>query len=326
MKRSWVAIGILLLSAALFSAGLVRKLASLRHADHASRNVITVIPKGVENPWWNQVRLGALAGVEGTPYHMVWSGPELESDHIRQIICLEDALARHSAAVVIAPNNSKALLRPVEEVAARIPCVVIDSPLDRMGRLPLVASDNFLAGALGARLVAEAIDGHGKVLVLNHLRNSESTGARARGFYDAIAREFPDIKIVASPYAETSLRDVRTQTIGLLARHPDISAVFAVNLETSEGAYKALQNERRAGKVRFVAFDSSAMLVDGVAKGKVDAVIVQNPFEIGRRGILRAVEAIENKPGEPFTPIPVFVVNRKNLEEMKRKYPAALGL
>lgn len=57
--------------AALFSAGLVRKFATLRHSETVPRKIITVIPKGVENPWWNQVRLGALAGVAGTPYRMV---------------------------------------------------------------------------------------------------------------------------------------------------------------------------------------------------------------------------------------------------------------
>ena len=326
MRRTWIAIGILLLSAALFSAGLVRKLASLHKPERATERVITVIPKAVENSWWNQVRLGALAGVRGTPYRMVWNGPALESDHIRQIVCLEDALARRSAAVVIAPTDSLALCRPVEETAAQIPCVVIDSPLSEMEGLPLVATDNFRAGELGARLLAKAIDGRGKVLVINHLRNSESTGERSRGFVSAIVNSYPDIRVVQSPYAETSLMDYRAQTIELLARHPDAVALFAVNLETSEGAYRALVSEQRTGKVKFVAFDSSAQLVGGVANGEIGALIVQNPFEIGRRGILRALEALENRQGEAFTAIPVFVVTRRNLERMRRKYPAALGL
>lgn len=326
MRRGWIAIGILLLSAALFSAGLVRKLASLHTEERVPEQIITVIPKGVENPWWNQVRLGALAGVQGTPYRMVWNGPALESDHIRQIICLEDAVARHSAAVVIGPNDSLALNRPVNEAAARIPCVVIDSPLVDMGGLPLVATDNFRAGELAARLLAKAIDGRGKILVINHLRNSESTGERSRGFVGAIANGYPEIRVVQSPYAETSLMDYRAQTAELLARHPDAVGVFAVNLETSEGAYKALLNEPRAGRMKFVAFDSSALLTGGVANGRIMALIVQNPFEIGRRGVLRALEALENRQGESFTPIPVFVVTGRNLERMRRKFPAALGL
>ncbi len=326
MRRGWIAIGILLLSAALFSAGLVRKLASLRGSEPSSERIIAVIPKAVENSWWNQVRLGALAGAQGTPYRVVWNGPALESDHISQIIFLEHALARRSAAVVIAPNDSLALSRPVEEAAARIPCVLIDSPLAETGQLPLVATDNYRAGELAARLLATAIDGRGKVLVINHLRNSESTEERARGFAAAMADDYPEIRVVQSPYAETSLMDYRAQTAELLARHPDTAAVFAVNLETSEGVCRALQREYHARKVKFVGFDSSALLAGSLADGGIEALIVQNPFEIGRRGVRRALDALENRQGEAFTAIPVFVVTRRNLERMKRKFPAALGL
>ena len=324
MRRGWIAIGILLLSAALFSAGLVRKLASLRGSEPSSDRIIAVIPKAVENSWWNQVRLGALAGAQGTPYRVVWNGPALECAHNSQIIFLEHALARRSAAVVIAPNDSLALSRPVEEAAARIPCVLIDSPLAETGQLPLVATDNYRAGELAARLLATAIDGRGKVLVINHLRNSESTEERARGFAAAMADDYPEIRVVQSPYAETSLMDYRAQTAELLARHPDTAAVFAVNLETSEGVCRALQYHAR--KVKFVGFDSSALLAGSLADGGIEALIVQNPFEIGRRGVRRALDALENRQGEAFTAIPVFVVTRRNLERMKRKFPAALGL
>ncbi|WP_294503682.1 substrate-binding domain-containing protein [uncultured Victivallis sp.] len=326
MRRVWFAIGILLLAAALFSAGLVRKLASLRGTGRTAERVITVIPKTMESPWWNQVRLGALTGVQGTPYRMVWNGPALESDHISQIISLEHALARRSAAVVIAPNDSQALNRPVAEAAAQIPCVLIDSPLMETGQLPLVATDNYRAGELAARILAKSIDGRGRILVINHLRNSKSTGERARGFAAAMADDYPEIRVVQSSCAETSLMDYRAQTVELLARHPDAVGVFAANLETSEGAYKALKSEKRAGEISFVAFDSSAQLVGGVANGEIGALIVQNPFEIGRRGVQRAIEALENRQGESFSPIPVFVVTRRNLERMKRKFPAALGL
>ena len=71
---------------------------------------------------------------------------------------------------------------------------------------------------------------------------------------------------------------------------------------------------------------SSALLAGSLADGGIEALIVQNPFEIGRRGVRRALDALENRQGEAFTAIPVFVVTRRNLERMKRKFPAARGL
>jgi|GEM_PF-2567453 len=327
MKRSWIAIGILLLSAALFSAGLARKLASLRNGADAGGKVIVVVPKGVDSPWWNLVRLGAKAGIAGSGYRMRWVGPEWESDHIRQIACVEDAQVRNAAALVIAPNDSKALVRPIMKAAAQMPCVIIDSPLEHSGHLPLVATDNYAAGELAARIAARVVDGHGRILVVNHLRNSESTMERSRGFVATIRREYPDIDLVETPYKDNLLRDVRLSVTAYLTLHPDIDAIFSVNLDTSEGAYRAILNEGREKRIKLIAFDSSAPLLNGVKRGIVAAIITQNPFEIGRRGVLRALEMLKGVSSGPlFTPIPVFVVNASNLKEMKRSYSAELGL
>lgn len=326
MRRSWIAIGILVLAAALFSAGLARKLVGMRSGQAAVRNVITVIPKGVDSPWWNQVRLGAEAALAGSGYRLNWTGPEQESDHARQIVCIEDAQVRNAAALVIAPNDSKALVRPVMDAAKRIPCVIIDSPLARSGGLPLVATDNHAAGELAARVAAHVVGGHGRILIVNHLRNSESTVERSRGFVETMRKEYPDIKLVETPFDENLLIDVRRTVIDHLARDPDIDAVFSVNLSTSEGAYRAILNEKKEERLRLIAFDSSAPLLDGVRRGTVAAIVVQNPFEIGRRGVLRALEMLNGVSGEAFTPIPVFVVDSSNLKEMARTYPDALGL
>lgn len=326
MKRSWVAIGILLLAAALFSAGLARKLISLRSGNAPVRNVITVIPKGVDSPWWNQVRQGAEAALAGSGYRLSWTGPEQESDHARQIACIDDALVRNAAALVIAPNDSRVLVRPVMNAAKRMPCVIIDSPLASSGGLPLVATDNHAAGELAARIAAKVVGGHGRILVVNHLRNSESTVERSRGFVATIRKEYLDIKLVEMPFEENLFHDVRRTVTDFLSRDPDIDAVFSVNLATSEGAYRAILNEGRGDRVKLIAFDSSAPLLDGVRNGVVAAIVVQNPFEIGRRGVRRALEALNGDSGEAFTPIPVFVVDSANLKEMERACPAALGL
>lgn len=326
MKRSWIAIGVLVLAAALFSAGLARKLVSMRSGDAPTRNVITVIPKGVDSPWWNQVRLGAEAALVDSGYRLNWTGPEQESDHARQIACIEDALVRNAAALVIAPNDSKVLVRPVMDAAKRMPCVIIDSPLARSGGLPLVATDNYAAGELAARVAAHVVGGHGRILIVNHLRNSESTVERSRGFVATMRKEYPDIKLVEMPFEENLLRDVRRMVTDYLAREPDIDAVFAVNLSTSEGAYRAILNEGKEDHLRLIAFDSSAPLLDGMRRGTVAAIVVQNPFEIGRRGVLRALDVLNGVSGEAFTPIPVFVVDPSNQKEMERAYPDALGL
>ena len=53
---------------------------------------------------------------------------------------------------------------------------------------------------------------------------------------------------------------------------------------------RALQDGELAGKVRFVGFDSSKKLTDAVAKGEIDALIVQDPMQIAYLGVAKVVD------------------------------------
>ena len=81
-----------------------------------------------------------------------------------------------------------------------------------------------------------------------------------------------------------------------------------------------------AGKVKFVGFDSDPVLLEGIEKGEVDSLIVQDPYKIGYTGVKTAVEILDGKKVEKLKPIPSMIVDKNNLEEQKKENPAALGL
>ena len=112
----------------------------------------------------------------------------------------------------------------------------------------------------------------------------------------------------------------------MLIKHNDADGVFAVNQPVSVGAYKALQSMELTGKVKFVGFDSDPVLLEGIEKGEVDSLIVQNPYEIGYSGVKLAVDLLNGKTVEKLKPIPSMIVDKSNLEKMKADFPAALGL
>ena len=112
----------------------------------------------------------------------------------------------------------------------------------------------------------------------------------------------------------------------MLTSHNDIDGIFAVNQPTSVGAYKALQSQNLTGKIKFVGFDSDPVLLEGIEKGEVDSLIVQDPYKIGYVGVKTAVSVLNKQPVEKLIPIPSMIVDKNNLEEQKQKNPAALGL
>ena len=329
MKIRNVPVGLILaISAGLFITGAVRKI-SILQSQSAHEKVLAVIPKGTASMWWEVVRQGAARSAKERGYAISWTGPEQETDREKQIQAVEDAIVKNVAGIVLGPNDDKALVRPVEKIkAAGIPCVIIDSAVDGDPKnyVSFVATDNYLGGVKAARRLGQACGGQGKVILTKFIQNSASTDARAQGFKETLAREFPNIQIAAEQYTLGTVEDSRQKTVDMLTRNKDVVGLFAVNQPTTVGAYKALQNQELIGKVKMIGFDSDPVLLEGIENGGVEAIVIQNPYAIGYEGVRIVIEAIEGKAAPPQVPIESMVVDQSNLARMKEEFPAALGL
>lgn len=317
---------ILGLSTVLFVGGVVKKL-SHKQSD---KKIIAVIPKGTAGMWWEVVHKGANKAAQELGYEILWTGPEQESDREKQIQSVEDSMAKNVVGLVLAPNDFQALARPVTKVYdAGIPCVIIDSAVgvDEKYYSSFAATDNVEGGATAARIMGQKLKGRGNVILTKFVQNSASTDARTAGFVDTLKAEFPNIKIVDQQYTLGTVEDSRQKTTDMLLRNRDnVDGLFAVNHPTSVGAYKALQSIELAGKVVMIGFDSDKVLVEGIERGEVDALIVQNPYEIGYQGVQLVVKAINGETNPKKVPIPSMVADRDSIERLKKEHPTALGL
>jgi ribose transport system substrate-binding protein len=93
---------------------------------------LAVIPKGSTHEHWARVRIGAeKAAAEltaaGTPVRIIWKGPIREDDREQQIQVVEGFISQGVQGIVLAPLDSRALKRPIEEAArAGVPTVLFD--------------------------------------------------------------------------------------------------------------------------------------------------------------------------------------------------------
>ncbi len=67
-----------------------------------------------------------------------------------------------------------------------------------------------------------------------------------------------------------------------------------------------------AGKVKFVAFDSSETLIKGLGDKTVAGIVLQDPFEMGRQSVLALVSHIRGEKVEPFINTGEFVATPEN--------------
>jgi ribose transport system substrate-binding protein len=206
---------------------------------------VMVIPKGTSHVFWKTVHAGALKAAEGLGnVEVIWQGPQKEDERSTQIQLVQSAIATGVDGIVLAPLDSRALVKPVEEAVARgIPVVVIDSALDSSKVTSYVATDNHHGGVLAARRLGELLKGEGEIILLRYAVGSASTEERERGFTETIAREFPKITFLSdSEYAGATSELAQQKAQNLATRYRGkVDGVFCPNESSTSGMLRALE-------------------------------------------------------------------------------------
>ena len=261
-------------------------LAVLAGCGRGRGRTIAVIPKGTSHEFWLTVERGALAA--GKEFHatILWSGPQQETEYTRQIEIVDSMIARHVDGIAVAAADRQILSASLSRAAKeKIPVTVFDSGVDSDQYLTFVSTDNIAAGAMAARTLARLLDGKGSVAVIGHAPGSFSTMDRERGFADTMAKEFPDIHIVATQYSMADAAKGMAAAENIMTAHPELNGIFTSSEPSSVGVARAIRERLLVGRLKFVAFDSTESLVHDKAVGVVQALVVQDPFKMGYEAV-----------------------------------------
>jgi ribose transport system substrate-binding protein len=277
---------------------------------------IAVIPKGTSHQFWMSVHAGAEAAAQELGnVEILWKGPETEADTAGQIAVVKNFITGQVDGICLAPNHSQALIDVVAEADAEgIPVVIFDSGLGEGAKfVSYVATDNYRGGVLAGERLAEAIHHQGKVILLRYKEGSESTEQREQGFLDAMAKE-SNIEVISSDqYAGTTTQEAMEKATQLLNKYRDqVNGIFAVCEPNCNGTLEALVQTGLAGKVQFVAFDPSDRLIAGLSDGTVAGILLQDPYEMGRRSVLSIAAHIREEAVEPVISTGEYVATADN--------------
>ena len=283
---------------------------------------IAVIPKGTTHEFWKSIHAGAVQAsqelsAQGEPVTIIWKGPLREDDREQQVQVVEGFLSQGVQGIVLAPLDDRALVRPVEEARrAGVPTVIIDSDLQTDSTVSFVATDNYKGGQMAADRLGSLLGGKGGVLLLRYAEGSASTAARERGFLEQLKAKYPGIRVVsADQYAGPTRETAKRASENLLNRFgTGLQGIFTPNESSTIGMLLALQDIGLAGKVRFVGFDASAILLDAIKARQLDGIVVQNPMRMGYLGVKTMADYLHGKPVERRIDTGVILVTGANID------------
>jgi ribose transport system substrate-binding protein len=289
------------------------------HAAPAKKVQIGVSLLTMANPFFRD--LGEAMRAEAAQHGMEVVLTAGEFDAAKQRNQVSDFIVKRVGAIVLSPCDSKAIATSIAEAnRAGIPVFTVDIAALAPGAKVVshVATDNFGGGQLAARAVIEALNGKGKVAILDH-PEVESVMLRTKGFEEELAKQTREkgvrIEIVAKlPGGATKDRSFKA-TEDLIQAHPDLNGIFAINDPSALGAVAALEKAGKLGSVKIVGFDGMPEGKQAIKAGQIYADPVQFPDRIGRRAVQDIVKYLDGDDVPPQTLIPTALYRKADAEK-----------
>ena len=281
----------------------------------SGRKLIGVVPKATSHLFFLSVHAGVEKAARDLRVDVLWNGPQNETDYARQIEIVDAMVTRQVSALAISAVDEEALVAPVERaIRAGIPVTVFDSAVNVKDYVSFIATDNYAAGCTAARTLAGFVGRNGKVGMVMQKPGGSSTVLRERGFDATIAKEFPDIRIVARQYGMADPARSRAAAEDILTAHPDLAGIFASSEAASLGAIQAIKNRNLSGKVKLVTFDFSKAHVAALEDGTINAMLVQDPFRIGYEAVKSLSDKLNGQTPAKQIELPAQVVTKSDLQ------------
>lgn len=283
------------------------------NAGEFSGKVVAVVPKTLNNPY-NVAMAGAVkeaADKYGIETRI--NAPDLETEVDKQVNILETFINQGVDAIITAPCSSTAIVDTIKLAHSRnIPVFLIDSGADESPWVSFVGTNNFEGGKVGARWIGANVKG--EVAVLDGASGSDSTTQRFKGFMEEI-QKYPDVKVVASEYANAEIAKGMEVTENFLTAYPKLRGIFAVNDSMAIGAGNAVASSGRRGEIKICGFDGQPTAAEEIIAGNIDATIAQKPATMGRIAIERVVKHFRGEPVERIVDTGCDTVDNSNAKK-----------
>ncbi len=273
----------------------------------------------MNNPFFKEIADSMAAEAAKHGYEVVAVSGDF--DVAKQQNQVKDFIVQQVSAIVLCPCNSKSIGPAIKEAnEAGIPVFTADiACLDPSAEVVAhIATDNLQGGRLAAEAIVEALDGKGKVAILDH-PEVESVILRTTGFEERLSElnEDPEVNVtIVEKLPGGGAKEKSFQAAqDLIQAHGDLDGIFAINDPSALGARAALENANRADQIKIVGFDGQPEGKQAIKEGKIYADPIQFPDQIGVETVKTIVAYMNGEEVEPEILIPTSLYRQEDALE-----------
>jgi len=254
---------------------------------------VYVTPSTESDYWGKYVLIGIQNAVldiktkYGVDVKLDVQGPAAESSQDQYMQILESVVASKPDGMLLGNLNPDAVTPVVKQATAsgiRVDLISIGDNNKRTDRGPLFYCDQPQQGELAAKAFFAALqkknlpmDGvvgvHMSVVV-------PILEAKLKMFKDTLHQLAPNLTILDTQYNQNDINNGISLMENQLSTYGDkMVGFFGGNNVTGDAIVRVIDTSGKKGKLVGVAVDSDPAEIEGMAKGELDALIVQTPYD-----------------------------------------------
>lgn len=249
---------------------------------------------GIADPFWEQVRAGAVAGQREFGVDLEYRGSGIVTD---QAAMVDQVVAEGADVLVVSLADPDAMERSVRDaVSAGLTVMTINSGEERgreFGAVTHFGQPDWLAGlASGERLVQLGVR---RLLCVIHELGNVGLNSRCENASIPMSRSGGRAETFAVTGTSDRVLTVEEIQAKLLAE-PDIDGVLTLN--STIGELAAIAIEGAGSSARLATFDISEWVLEQIEDGNVLFAVDQNPYMQGFLPIVAAYAMAEGEAGD----------------------------
>lgn len=315
---------------------------------------ISIIGRNSGDSYWKEIEAGAkravadinsMLGYKGEDkVRLNFSAPSERDNVDEQINILDEELARYPIAVGIAAVDATACEVQFDLAAENnIPIVAFDSGSEYPDIAATCATNNLEAAKTVATKLSSALEDAGEVAVFVQDSKSMTAIEREKGFVDEIEAMYPDISIVniyhmdeledmaktiaeeKNAVKEETAPEIAAESITqedvvkyVLEKNPNLKAIYATNLDTTK-LVTDVTTELKRQDLKIFGFDGGSDQMKLLEEGKIQGLIIQNPYGIGYATVVAAARAVLELGNEAVIDSGYTWVTKSNMKKMAIK-------
>jgi len=258
-----------------------------------------------DDPFWDACNAGLIEGakqfgIESQGLRVVMeknnATAQGQIEKLRQLGSQSDVAG---VAISVIQAENAAIVEEMKNLAAKgVKVITVDGDVNREkfrdARSFYLGTDNIEGGRLLGSAARALLEGRGKTsggyVQFAGFTDNDNARARMNGFKESVGDAFKEVDRMSDEMDLSKARDnVRTA----LVNHPDLTALVGIWAYNAPAIAEVATERGVRDRLTIITFDAQAAALNHMAEGKIDAMVVQNPFDMGVQTVrlLRAMLA-----------------------------------